>query len=73
MNNTLTLSFAAMTAFAFNSLLCRLALGTSAIDPLSFTSIRLMSGAATLVCLGLILKKQHGDSSPSLKMSLAWD
>ncbi|WP_394150009.1 DMT family transporter [Vibrio maritimus] len=71
MNNTLTLSFAAMTAFAFNSLLCRLALGTSAIDPLSFTSIRLVSGAATLVCLGLILKKQQGDSSPSLKMSLA--
>ncbi|GAL22786.1 metabolite transporter (DMT) superfamily [Vibrio maritimus] len=71
MNNTLTLSFAAMTAFAFNSLLCRLALGTSAIDPLSFTSIRLVSGAATLVCLSLILKKQQGDSSPSLKMPLA--
>lgn len=38
----------AMIAFAGNSLLCRLALGHTAIDPASFTAIRLASGAATL-------------------------
>lgn len=38
----------AMTAFAGNSLLCRLALGTAAMDPASFTSLRLAAGAATL-------------------------
>jgi drug/metabolite transporter (DMT)-like permease len=39
----------AMTAFAANSILCRLALRSGSIDPASFTSIRLASGAAMLV------------------------
>lgn len=38
----------AMLAFAGNSLLCRLALKDTAIDPASFTSIRLASGALML-------------------------
>ena len=38
----------AMLAFAGNSVLCRLALDTTAIDPASFTSLRLISGAAVL-------------------------
>ncbi len=38
----------AMTAFASNSLLCRLALRHTDIDPASFTTIRLASGAAML-------------------------
>ena len=38
----------ALIAFAFNSILCRLALGTEAIDAASFTLIRLVSGATTL-------------------------
>lgn len=38
----------AMAAFAGNSLLCRLALQQTAIDPASFTSLRLVSGAAML-------------------------
>jgi len=38
----------AMIAFAANSLLCRAALKTTAIDPASFTSIRLVSGALAL-------------------------
>lgn len=38
----------AMIAFAGNSLLCRAALKETAIDPASFTSIRLISGALTL-------------------------
>jgi drug/metabolite transporter (DMT)-like permease len=38
----------AMLAFAGNSLLCRMALKQTAIDPASFTSVRLLSGACTL-------------------------
>jgi len=41
-----------LSAFAANSVLCRLALGTGQIDPASFTLVRIMSGALTL---GLIL------------------
>ena len=37
-----------MLAFAGNSLLCRIALKHTAIDPASFTTIRLLSGAVTL-------------------------
>lgn len=37
-----------MTAFAANSLLCRMALRNTAIDPASFTSIRIASGAVVL-------------------------
>ncbi|MEM6421496.1 MAG: DMT family transporter [Pseudomonadota bacterium] len=50
------LTAAAIVAFAANSLLCRAALvlveGTAAADPLSFTFLRLASGA---VCLGLLV------------------
>ena len=42
----------AMLAFAGNSLLCRIALKETGIDPASFTSIRLLSGA---LVLGLIV------------------
>jgi drug/metabolite transporter (DMT)-like permease len=38
----------AMIAFAANSLLCRIALRHTSIDPASFTAIRLVSGAAML-------------------------
>lgn len=50
MSRTLTcfLTFSAMSAFAGNSLLCRLALKQTGIDPASFTSIRIISGALTL-------------------------
>ena len=44
----LALTTLAMLAFAGNSLLCRLALAHTAIDPASFTAIRLVSGAAML-------------------------
>ena len=46
----------AMLAFAGNSLLCRLALKHTPIDPASFTVIRLISGAVTLF---LIVKLRH--------------
>nr|MDQ6913617.1 EamA family transporter [Verrucomicrobiota bacterium] len=38
----------AMIAFASNSILCRLALRQTAIDPASFTFIRILSGAIAL-------------------------
>jgi drug/metabolite transporter (DMT)-like permease len=44
----LALTALALLAFAGNSLLCRLALAHTAIDPASFTAVRLLSGAAML-------------------------
>ncbi len=38
----------AMLAFAGNSVLCRLELSHTHIDPASFTAVRLLSGAAVL-------------------------
>lgn len=46
-----------MVAFAGNSLLCRVALKDTAIDPASFTSVRLLSGA---LALWLIVRIRHG-------------
>ena len=48
---TIVLTAVAMLAFAANSLLCRLALQQGAIDPASFASIRLVSGAITLAVI----------------------
>ncbi len=44
----ITLACLAMIAFAGNSLLCRIALKQTSIDPASFTTIRLLSGAVIL-------------------------
>jgi hypothetical protein len=44
----LFLTLLTMIAFAANSILCRLALKTTPIDPATFTLIRLVAGAATL-------------------------
>lgn len=43
-----SLTALALIAFAGNSILCRLALGEQAIDPASYTAVRLVSGAVTL-------------------------
>lgn len=48
---TAALTSLALLAFAGNSLLCRLALKNTAIDPASFTSVRLGSGALVLALL----------------------
>ncbi|SFI13606.1 Threonine/homoserine efflux transporter RhtA [Collimonas sp. OK307] len=47
----IVLTAVAMFAFAANSLLCRLALQQRGIDPASFASIRLVSGAITLAVI----------------------
>lgn len=54
---TLVLTSLAMTAFAGNSLICRLALKHTSIDPASFTTIRLVSGA---LVLWLVTRKARG-------------
>ncbi len=48
----------ALIAFAFNSILCRLALGSETIDATSFTAVRLVSGAVTLSIISLILSQK---------------
>ena len=48
---TWLLTLLALSAFAANSLLCRMALGDHSIDAASFTGIRLVSGALTLLLL----------------------
>jgi drug/metabolite transporter (DMT)-like permease len=44
----------ALLAFAGNSILCRMALGHSLIDPAGFTAVRIGSGAATLWLLSAV-------------------
>jgi len=52
---TAGLTLAALFAFAANSVLCRSALAPRLIDPTSFTSIRIVSGALTLLALTKVL------------------
>jgi drug/metabolite transporter (DMT)-like permease len=47
----------ALTAFAANSVLCRLALATSAIDAATFSLVRLAAGAATLLLITLSARR----------------
>jgi len=48
-----------LLAFAANSVLCRMALGADTIDAISFTSIRLFSGAVTLLFIVLASAKKE--------------
>ena len=52
-----------MIAFAANSVLCRMALNEEGIDPASFTSIRLISGATILLLLVYASKARPKSSS----------
>ncbi|MCU0810232.1 MAG: DMT family transporter [Thiobacillaceae bacterium] len=56
---TLSLTLLAMIAFAGNSLLCRLALQQTTIDPASFTAIRIVSGALTLWLIVRLRRSGH--------------
>lgn len=62
MSRTLTFSMTllAMLAFACNSLLCRLALQHTGIDPASFASIRIISGALMLWIIMQLRGGTHG-------------
>ena len=58
MLKTISLVVVAMFAFAANSLLCRMALAHTTIDPVTFTSIRIVSGAFALLFLSLLSKQR---------------
>jgi drug/metabolite transporter (DMT)-like permease len=51
---TAVLTGAVLVCFAANSLLCRLALADGSIDAVSFTAVRLTSGAVALALLSLL-------------------
>ncbi|MDO9404848.1 MAG: DMT family transporter [Polaromonas sp.] len=65
---TVLVTSASMLAFAGNSLLCRIALNTTEIDPASFTAIRLASGA---IVLWLLMSCRHQKSTGSWLSALA--
>ncbi|MFA0411840.1 EamA/RhaT family transporter, partial [Vibrio splendidus] len=48
---TVMVTFITLVAFAANSVLCRWALMDQTIDPLSFSIVRILSGALTLLIL----------------------
>jgi len=54
---TAVLTAFTLIAFAANSLLTRLALGRELIDPVSFTALRLGSGALALLPLSLLISE----------------
>jgi drug/metabolite transporter (DMT)-like permease len=54
---TTVFTAAALVAFASNSLLCRMALGQRLVDATSFSVIRLVTGAVTLVLIGMIASR----------------
>ncbi len=56
---TWLLTAVTMTAFATNSVLCRMALGSHVVDAASFTAMRLGSGAVTLAVLTIFLRADH--------------
>ena len=65
---TILLTALALSAFAANSVLCRLALGEGAIDAMGFTTIRLFAGVLTLL---IILKLNREPVYPPTKGSWA--
>src|SRR5690348_9807489 len=50
----------ALVAFAFNSILCRMALRGGEADAAGFTLVRLVSGAATLTAISYFVGKEKG-------------
>jgi drug/metabolite transporter (DMT)-like permease len=55
-----TLTALTLIAFAANSLLCRMALGGDLIDPVSFTTVRLVSGALALALISRLVAESSG-------------
>ena len=53
----------ALVTFAFNSLLCRMALRGDEIDAASFTAVRLVSGAITLTVISFIFSRHKPEAA----------
>lgn len=62
-------TIAALLAFAANSLLCRMALSESYIDPWSFTIIRLLGGAVCLIIIMIIHARRLKSSEAAVVLS----
>ncbi|MBI4622330.1 MAG: DMT family transporter [Verrucomicrobia bacterium] len=54
---TIAFTLFALVAFAANSVLCRLALAPGAIDAASFSTVRLSSGAITLLMITIVMQR----------------
>jgi drug/metabolite transporter (DMT)-like permease len=67
MNAAIVTAFT-LVAFAANSLLCRMALGGHLIDPVSFTTIRLVSGALALI----LVLRLSGESNKPQQAKGSW-
>ncbi|MCG6911503.1 MAG: DMT family transporter [Deltaproteobacteria bacterium] len=65
------LTMFALVAFAANSILCRMALGDAAIDPASFATIRLLSGAAVLWLTVRVTSRSNAADRPGNWVSTA--
>ncbi|MCB0714221.1 MAG: EamA family transporter [Ignavibacteriae bacterium] len=61
---TLLVTLFTLIAFAANSLLCRMALGGELIDPVSFTTLRLASGALALVTISRLVSERKEPQQP---------
>lgn len=62
---TLLLTAVALVAFASNSILCRLALGAREIDAASFTLVRVVSGALTLLAIRAAAARKAAPKPPT--------
>lgn len=71
---TVACAVLALIAFAANSVLCRLALRDAAVDPATFTTIRILSGAVTLMLVawatGADRSGALGSWKPAMLLSL---
>jgi drug/metabolite transporter (DMT)-like permease len=67
-----TIALTAMTllAFASNSVLCRMALAHGSIDPTSFASLRILSGAATLWIISALLRRRSRPTGSWISASM---
>jgi drug/metabolite transporter (DMT)-like permease len=68
---TVMLTAFALIAFAANSVICRMALGSAEIDPASFSTIRLASGALALLVIVRMTRKDSPIRHPGSWMSAA--
>ena len=69
---TLLLTAVALVAFASNSILCRLALGAREIDAASFTLVRLLSGALTLLLVRAAVARRAAPKTVTTATSGPW-
>ena len=70
---TILLTLLTLFAFAANSILCRMALKDGLIDPVSFTQLRLFSGALVLAPPGAITERWARHlPDPLVAMASGW-